>query len=104
MFFVGTGVHYLTAQEHIYFVSNGQKEEWGDLQNNKSSKVSISGGAGFGIDFPLSSTLLFNASYLFRYWQPVSYSDGIDFPLNPPAYHEVFYSSVFQVNLLFSLK
>jgi hypothetical protein len=52
----------------------------------------------------VSPALLFNASYLFRYWQPVAYTNAMDFPLNPPDYHEVFYSSVIQVNLVFALR
>ena len=103
-FLIGAGINYLSAKEHIYLINGTEKQEWSDLPNNNSNEVSLSAAAGVGLDIPLTPSLLFNASYLFRYWQPVSYSDALDFPLNPPNYHEVFYSSVLQANLMFSLK
>ena len=100
----GTGLNYVATREHTYLNNSSTEIQWEDIPYVSSDNISISVAGGAGFDISLSPTLLLNVSYLFRYWHPVSYEDKLDFPLSTVDYHEVFYSNVFQVNLVFALK
>jgi hypothetical protein len=98
---IGGGLHYVTLLEEERIASDRRRVS--DNYLERSSRISTSAAVSAGMEFEVSSRLVFSFKYLFRFWKPVARKTARDlFPYEKLPYTERFFTHGISAGFLFS--
>jgi hypothetical protein len=103
---LGSGVEYTVAEKRTFNLPGDTELVYYELPilYIRSNRVSLSGAAGFGLDWALARAVKISAWYAFRYCRPVRYQIREQFLLSALDYHETFFSHQIHLAALFDVR
>ncbi len=99
---IGGGLHYVTLLEEER-IATDRNTRVSDNYLERSSRISTSAAVSAGMEFEVSSRLVFSFKYLFRFWKPVVRKTARDlFPYEKLPYAERFFTHGISAGFLLS--
>lgn len=100
---IGGGLHYVTLLEEEH-IDSDRNTRVIDNYLERGSRISTSAAVSAGMEFEVSSRLVFSFNYLFRFWKPVARKAARDlFPYEKLPYAERFFTHGVSAGFLLSL-